>query len=146
MDAVPTDHARTPAIPLACNLLAIDPAHRLTHVTAGSTMFQTMVQESHELPDGLAFRFAADAYATVTAFIAQERHCCPFFHFQLDVSPDYGPLWLRITGPDGLKRSWRRVWRGCLPQPIPHLNTRMVAWTCHVQATMVPAHVGCTGR
>jgi hypothetical protein len=103
MDHVPTDPSPAPKIPLACNLLAIDPAHRLTHVTAGSALFQTMVQESHELPDGLAFRFAADVYAAVTAFIAQERHCCPFFHFQLDVSPDHGPLWLRITGADGAK-------------------------------------------
>jgi hypothetical protein len=103
MNAISTDPSSTPVLPLACNLLAIEPAHRLTHITAGSTMFQTMVQESHELPDGLAFRFAADAYVAVTAFIAQERHCCPFFQFQLAVSPDHGPLWLRITGSDGAK-------------------------------------------
>ncbi len=103
MDPVPPDQTSTPAIPLACNLLAIDPAHRLTHLTAGSVLFQTMVQESHALPDGLAFRFAADVYDEVTAFIAQERRCCPFFHFQLDVAPDSGPLWLRITGASGVK-------------------------------------------
>jgi hypothetical protein len=103
MSQLSTDLSPTPALPLACNLLAIDPAHRLTHITAGSTMFHTMVQEQQDLPDGLAFRFAADAYAEVTAFIAQERHCCPFFHFQLDVPPDHGPLWLRITGAEGAK-------------------------------------------
>lgn len=103
MDPVAPDQLTAPIIPLACDLLAIDPAHRLAHVTAGSVLFQTAVQESHELPDGLAFRFAAEAYAEVTTFIAQERHCCPFFQFQLDVSPDHGPIWLRITGADGAK-------------------------------------------
>lgn len=51
-----------------------------------------------ELPDGFAFRFEAQHYASITDFIANERRCCPFFAFGLDVAPSEGPIWLRVTG------------------------------------------------
>jgi hypothetical protein len=60
-------------------------------------------QEIQELPDGYAFRYAADEYPRVAAFIANERACCPFFTFVLEVPPEGRPIWLRITGPDGVK-------------------------------------------
>ena len=56
-----------------------------------------------ELPDGFAFRYAAEQFAQVTQFIANERLCCPFFTFVLEVTPTNGPIWLRITGREGVK-------------------------------------------
>jgi hypothetical protein len=35
--------------------------------------------------------------------LALERLCCPFFAFQLEISKDGAPLWLRITGEEGVK-------------------------------------------
>jgi hypothetical protein len=32
-----------------------------------------------------------------------ERRCCPFFVFELELGPDEGPLWLRVTGGPGIK-------------------------------------------
>ena len=56
-----------------------------------------------ELPDGFAFRFKPDDYTVITEFVANERLCCPFFRFTLDITPDSGPIWLRITGQEGVK-------------------------------------------
>jgi hypothetical protein len=55
------------------------------------------------LPNGLAFRFPAEEYDAVTEFVGRERLCCPFLTFELDVSPDRGPLLLRLTGAEGVK-------------------------------------------
>jgi len=39
----------------------------------------------------------------IAKFIENERLCCPFFNFGLEVQPNSGPLWLRLTGNDGVK-------------------------------------------
>jgi hypothetical protein len=44
-----------------------------------------------------------DLLQTIAAFISYERLCCPFFHFNLDVEPNQGPLWLSITGAIDIK-------------------------------------------
>ena len=89
--------------PLACDLTAIEPTQRAAHETLATHLVKEAVLEKRELPDGFAFRFAAEQYAEITAFIANERLCCPFFHFALDVMPDRGPIWLRLTGHEGVK-------------------------------------------
>jgi hypothetical protein len=89
--------------PLACDLTAIEPAQRAAHEALGAYLVKESAQERRELPDGYAFRFAAEQYAEITAFIANERLCCPFFHFALDVMPDRGPIWLHLTGREGVK-------------------------------------------
>ena len=66
-------------------------------------LFGIAVQERQELSDGYAFRFDADQYGRLVAFLANERLCCPFFHFALEITPAQGPLWLRITGSDAVK-------------------------------------------
>jgi len=36
-------------------------------------------------------------------FVANERLCCPFFGLAVEIEPEGGPLWLRLTGRDGVK-------------------------------------------
>lgn len=95
--------------PLACDLTAIDAAQRPAHRELAEHLVSHGAQEMRELPDGYAFRFSADQYASVTTFVANERHCCPFFTFVLEVQPDHGPLWLRITGREGAKAIFAEV-------------------------------------
>jgi hypothetical protein len=90
-------------IPIACDLTAIKIEVRSTHVESARQLLNRGAQEVQELPDGFAFRYAADQYAQVTQFIANERLCCPFFSFVLEVMPANGPIWLRITGAEGVK-------------------------------------------
>jgi hypothetical protein len=58
-----------------------------------------------ELADGYAFRIPApDALlGAIADHLALERHCCPFIHFELDLPPNQGPLWLRMRGPAAFK-------------------------------------------
>lgn len=92
---------------LACNMSAIPREQRDAHQALGSELFGRAAQETAELADGYAFRFPAERYADITAFIANERLCCPFFAFTLEVAADRGPIWLRITGREGAKEVMR---------------------------------------
>ena len=91
------------ALPIACDPAAIDIEVRSTHLSAAEKLLRHDAVEVQELPDGFAFRYPAEQYAQVTQFIANERLCCPFFTFTLEVTPAHGPLWLRITGSDEIK-------------------------------------------
>jgi hypothetical protein len=88
-------------IPLACVPGAIPAAERPAHFALIAELFGGAVQERAELPDGYAFRFAADAFARVARFVANERKCCPFLRFEIAVSGGDGPVWLRLNGPEG---------------------------------------------
>jgi hypothetical protein len=46
----------------------------------------------------------ADTILRAAEFISLERLCCPFFNFVLEVEPESGPLWLKMTGQDGVKQ------------------------------------------
>ncbi len=46
----------------------------------------------------------ADQYPLVATYIANERLCCPWLRFTLEVTgPGQGPFWLRITGGPAVK-------------------------------------------
>jgi hypothetical protein len=91
------------AIPIACDLTALEPDLRATHMKAATRLLGSDAAEVTELPAGYALRYRADQYEQVVQFIANERRCCPFFTFVLEVTPAQGPLWLRITGGEGVK-------------------------------------------
>ena len=86
-------------LPIACDLGAIDPDRRPAHLARIERLLRELPAAVETLPDGLAFRFDPEHYTTIAELVAQERLCCPFFRFVLDVAPGRGPVWLRITGP-----------------------------------------------
>jgi hypothetical protein len=88
--------------PFACDMTAIPAEQRGAHHALIRRLMSEAVEQIRELPDGLAFRFPADEYDAVTTFVARERLCCPFLRFTVDVTPEGGPLELRLTGPDGV--------------------------------------------
>jgi hypothetical protein len=86
---------------LACFSNAIAPDERPAHIALVEQLFGELVRERADLPNGYAYRFLPDAFELVARFIANERKCCPFLTFELEVSSDSGPIWLRLTGPAG---------------------------------------------
>ena len=86
----------------ACNLGAFTPAERTAHAAQSRKLFAAVL-EQRELPDGLAFRLPPAALATAAGWVDLERKCCPFFTFELAVARGEGPVWLRITGAEGVK-------------------------------------------
>ena len=89
---------------LACDLTALEPVQREQHLATAKQLFAA-VQATEELPNGYAFRLPEEPEMWLKAveFIAHERLCCPFFGFALEIEPEGGPLWLKLTGREGIK-------------------------------------------
>lgn len=87
-----------------CYMTAIEPSERPRHVALIQELFNA-AQSVDEIADGYVFRFRneTDVLLRCADFIAKERRCCPFFGFELAVEPEGGPVWLRLTGQDGVK-------------------------------------------
>lgn len=91
--------------PLICNLGALDRVQRERHEVNTSQLFGS-VEATEELVDGYAFRWPAESATIlqVAEFITLERLCCPFFDFALELESEGGPLWLKMTGREGVKQ------------------------------------------
>jgi hypothetical protein len=94
------DHT-TAAAPWACDMAALTVAERVQRQTLADQL-AAVTEEVHEVAGGYAFRYQAALLPVIAAFVALERRCCPFLRFTLDVEPADGPLWLSITGPEGV--------------------------------------------
>jgi hypothetical protein len=91
--------------PFACNRLALSPEHRKRHFDELGPALRSLGMGVHELPDGFEFKFPADVktYQLLAEWTAGERLCCPFFDIDLRSEREGGPVWLRLTGRDGVK-------------------------------------------
>ena len=88
-------------LPIACSLSEHERVERGEEI---SDLFKG-VQQVHELADGYAYRFPGNEEwgSRLPKFIVGERSCCPFFTFELSFEPNQGPIWLHISGPEGVK-------------------------------------------
>jgi hypothetical protein len=95
---------------IACDPNAI-PADQRDHWVETEKSVFAAVQEVQESPDGYQFRLPADSamLLKVAEYITNERLCCPFLHFTLEVEPSSGPVWLSLTGRAGVKEYIRSV-------------------------------------
>ena len=103
------------ASPLACDMSAIEPARREQHLATGEELFDALT-EILELPDGYAFRLPNERQTLLKAveFISLEKLCCPFLGFVIEVEPEGGSVWLRLTGREGVKAFIREEVSGLL--------------------------------
>ena len=90
--------------PFICDLTAMDTEQRERHRVVAQHLHST-VQEVRELPDGYALRFPVEPSTVFMAaeFMTLERLCCPFLTLALEVECQQGPLWLKLTGREGVK-------------------------------------------
>jgi hypothetical protein len=93
--------SRSPA--LVCVIDAIPQAERAAHFTLAARLFHELAQEQVDLPNGYAFRFAPSTFAELAQFVSKERLCCPGVTFEITVTAGDGPLWLHLTGPEGVR-------------------------------------------
>lgn len=93
-----------PDQPLVCDLTAIPAPARDEHLQTATQIFQA-AQSIQELPNGYALQLpnAGEGFMALARFVENERRCCPFFRFELEIEPNRGPLWLRLTGGAGVK-------------------------------------------
>jgi hypothetical protein len=90
--------------PIACDMSAIEAGVRELHLANAVELFRA-VGAIRELPGGYAFRLpnASDTLLKAAEFVSLERLCCPFLGFTLEVEPEGGGVWLRLTGREGVK-------------------------------------------
>jgi hypothetical protein len=90
--------------PIACNLNALDRGQRQRHQSL-TVQLRAATQETRELPDGYSFGLPSDEMTIqrTAEWITLERRCCPFISFELEVGREGRPLWLSLTGREGMK-------------------------------------------
>ena len=90
--------------PLACDVTAIAPDERPKHLATSRELF-SRIEEFRELPNGYEFRLADEPalISQLTEFVSLEKLCCPFLTFVIEIQAERGPVWLGLTGRDGVK-------------------------------------------
>ena len=90
--------------PIACNLLGLTAAERVRQKELHKQLF-SKVERVRELANGYAVGLpgSKETILAVAEFITLERTCCSFFRFELEVGRQEEPVWLRITGGEGVK-------------------------------------------
>ena len=105
--------------PIACDTTAIPPEQTPAHLATSRELF-SQIEEFRELSNGYEFRFANEAslLMKLAEFISLEKLCCPFLSFVIEVEPEGGPVWLRLTGREGVKAFIREEISGLLGSAI----------------------------
>jgi hypothetical protein len=90
-------------LPIACELSTPELARRRRTVLA---QLMSLVEERRVTNRGLHLRFAPTkgVVAALGSFVEDERLCCRFLDFRLDVPRGGGSVWLRLSGPRGTRR------------------------------------------
>jgi hypothetical protein len=89
---------------LACNTNGIPVEKRTRYGQLVEALLQA-IDERREIRDGYSFRIDNGRFTTeqLVEWVNPERRCCPFFGFQIVWEPGIGPVWLHLTGPQGVK-------------------------------------------
>lgn len=100
-----SDTPNTDSVPsrFYCDMTGLSSEERAAHQEHITQLFSSLVRETRELADGFAYRFDGEHYPLLATFIRDERKCCPFLSFRLEVAPEHGPIWLQLTAPGEVK-------------------------------------------
>jgi hypothetical protein len=104
-----------PDSPLACNMGVFTPAQREFHTQTTTELVQA-VQKVQEVENGYEFRFPNETefITKIAEFISNERLCCPFLTFSLNIVSNREPVSLSLTGPLGTQEFLRAEFSGAI--------------------------------
>lgn len=76
---------------------------------------------AEEREDGVTVRFdgTEGTLRHVARFVAEEKQCCAFADYRIDVSPPYEETRLTVTGPEGTKEMFAHEFVGRLEGEEP---------------------------
>jgi len=89
-----------PNIPIACDLNALP--DRAQHEADTANLMPQAIAVT-ELDNGYQLEFPISALQLVAKFVDDDRLCCPFFHFVIDVQPLAQSVYLQLMGHDETK-------------------------------------------
>jgi len=89
------------------------PVQRVSHIKTTIELIQA-VENVQEVENGYEFTFpnATELISRIAKFIANERLCCPFLKFTLNIHPNNEPISLALTGPLGTQEFLRAEFHG----------------------------------
>ena len=101
--------------PLACNMGVFTSAQHESHIQTTTELIQA-VQSVQEVGNGYEFRFPNETeyISKIAEFISNERLCCPFLKFTLNVVSNREPVSLSLTGPSGTQEFLRAEFSGAI--------------------------------
>jgi hypothetical protein len=99
--------------PLSCNMDVFTPAQRESHILNTIQLAQA-IQSVQEVENGYEFTFPNESefISKIGEFISNERLCCPFLEFTLNVFSDVEPISLSLSGPVGTQEFLRAEFSG----------------------------------
>jgi hypothetical protein len=102
-----------PEFPLVCNMGVFTASQREAHIHNTTELIQ-VVQSVQEVGNGYEFRFPNETefISKIAEFILNERLCCPFLKFTLNVFSNNEPVSLSLTGPIGTQEFLRAEFDG----------------------------------
>ncbi len=102
--------------PLICNLGVSTPAQREAHLQTTTQLMQAK-QDVQKVTNGYEFSFPneSELIAKTADFISNERLCCPFLTFTLNVTSNSESFSLALTGPVGTQEFLRAEFNGAIP-------------------------------
>jgi len=91
------------------------PAQREAHIQTTTELIQA-IQRVQEVENGyeLAFPNESEFISRIAEFILNERLCCPFLKFSLNVISNSEPVSLSFTGPLGTQEFLRAEFNGAI--------------------------------
>lgn len=93
-------------MPIACDPEAIPREQRASHTVLARRLFGEQrgatVHHGAEV-EGYEFEFEDALFDDLARWVANERRCCPFLRFTLDLHPAGGPIGLTMSGPEGTR-------------------------------------------
>lgn len=91
-----------------CDLSALDNEQRKRHRDLTRELLAKHL-EIKELPDGYGMRFPHETllFTRLSEWATLEHLCCPFLTLTLELHQGKQPVWLRISGDDGVKEFLR---------------------------------------
>ena len=117
-----SDEAQAPS-PIACDMSVLSPAQRELHIQTSRDLLSGLKQ-IRELSNGYQFRLdGSNVIVKAAEFISLEKLCCPFLNFSLEVEAENGPVWLKLTGREGVKAFVREEISGLLGAAIDWSRT-----------------------
>lgn len=102
-----------PETPLACNMDVFTSVQRENHIQTTMQLIQGL-QSVEELKNGYKFIFPNETVliSKITEFISNERLCCPFLEFNLNIRSNSEPISLSLIGPAGTQEFLQAEFNG----------------------------------
>jgi hypothetical protein len=102
--------------PLVCNMGVFTPNQRESHIRTTTELIQA-VQSVQGVENGYELKFPNETefISKIAEFISNERLCCPFLRFTLNIISNDEPVSLLLTGPMGTQEFLRAEFGGAIP-------------------------------